>query len=137
MWQGSFWLPNWREMMVWGRNPSGFSTPNALTTFKPIDIEMVKEVLNTYAAEEFWNHLTLGLTQNANKSLHNTIWSLSLPKERTYHLNLFRISTAIAVLTSSEGELTLFGILTDLGLHPSCRTYSAILKGEFCSDHSR
>ncbi|KAI6655286.1 hypothetical protein LOD99_11429 [Oopsacas minuta] len=59
------------------RNPFGSSALNALTTFRPIDIEKVKELFNTYETEEFCGHLALGLTQHANESLHNTILSLS------------------------------------------------------------
>ena len=37
-----------------------------------------------------------------------------------------RISTAIAVLTFNEGELSLFGIMHDLGLAPSRQVYQSI-----------
>ena len=61
--------------------PSSSTTPATLTTFTPIDIQKVSEVFNTYATTEFCSHLTLGLTQDSNESLHNMIWCLC-PQEQ-------------------------------------------------------
>ncbi|KAI6652973.1 hypothetical protein LOD99_4050 [Oopsacas minuta] len=70
-----------------------------------IDIEKVKGEFNAYATEEFCSNLKLGLTQNANESLHNTIWILC-PNGKYVSLQSIRISTAIAILTFNEGELS-------------------------------
>ena len=118
------------------RNPSSSSTHTVQTTFKPNDIQKVREVFDTFATEEFCSHLTLGLTQNANESLHNTIWSLC-PKSKYISPQSIRISTAIAILAFNEGELSLFGILIDLGLSPSWSAYRSILKREYWSDYHR
>ena len=118
------------------RNPSSSSTHTVQTTFKPNDIQKVREVFDTFATEEFCSHLTLGLTQNANESLHNTIWSLC-PKSKYTSPQSIRISTAIAILAFNEGELSLFGILNDLGLSPSWSAYRSILKREYWSDYHR
>ena len=56
--------------------PSSSTTPATLTTFTTTDIQKVQDAFNTYATTEFCSHLTLSLTQNANESLHNMIWSL-------------------------------------------------------------
>ena len=96
----------------------------------------MREVFDTFATEEFCSHLTLGLTQNANESLHNTIWSLC-PKNKYISPQSIRISTAIAILAFNEGELSLFGILNDLGLSPSWSAYRSILKREYWSDYHR
>ena len=60
---------------TWSRwnKPSSTTTPATLTTFTPIDIQKVREVFNTYATTDLCSHLTLGLTQNSNESLHNMI----------------------------------------------------------------
>ncbi|KAI6651226.1 hypothetical protein LOD99_5373 [Oopsacas minuta] len=57
-----------------------------------------------------------------------TLYGVPAPKASINHLNLFRIITAIAVPTFNELELSLFGILTDLGLSLFWRTYTAFLK---------
>ena len=96
-----------------------------MNTFTTIDIQKVQEAFNTYATTEFCSHLTLGLTQNANESLHNIIWSLC-SKNKYVSPQSIRISTAIAVLTFNEGELSHFGIMYDLALAPSRQVYHSI-----------
>ncbi|KAI6658319.1 hypothetical protein LOD99_15588 [Oopsacas minuta] len=64
-------------------------------------------------------------------------YGVSVPNTSTYHHNLFRVSIAIAVLTFNDVGLSLFRILTDLGLSPSWQIYSAILKREYWSDYPR
>ena len=103
----------------WNR-PYISTTPATLTTFTTIDIQKVQEAFNTCATTELCSHLTLGLTQNANESLHNMIWCLC-PR-----ISMCLISTAIAVLTLNEGELSLFGIMYDLRLPPYRQVYRSI-----------
>ena len=105
--------------------PSSSTTPATSTTLTTIDIQKVQEAFSTYATTEFCSHLTLGLTQNANESLHNMIWCLC-PKNKYVSPQSIRISTAIAVLTFNEGELSLFGIMYDLGLAPYRQVYQSI-----------
>ena len=57
----------------WNR-PSSTSIPTSVSTYTPTDIQIIREVFNTYASPELCNHLTLGLIQNANEPLHNMIW---------------------------------------------------------------
>ena len=108
----------------WNR-PSSTSIPTSVSTFTSTDIQKIREVFNTYASPEFCSHLTLGLTQNANESLHNMIWS-RCPKNVYVSPRSIRISTALAILTFNETELSLFGIMTDLGLSPSRRVFRSI-----------
>ena len=108
----------------WNR-PSISTKPATLTTFTTIDIQKVQEAFNTYATTDFCSHLSLGLTQNANESLHNMIWCLC-SKNKYVSPQSIRISTAIAVLIFNEGELSLFGIMYDLGLVPSRQVYQSI-----------
>ena len=108
----------------WNRPPSS-TTPATLTTFTTIDIQKVREAFNSYATTNFCSHLTLGLTQNANESLHNMIWS----KNKYVSPQSIRTSTAIAVLICNEGELSLFGIMYDLGLAPLVRSTSLFPTG--------
>ena len=108
----------------WNR-PSISTTPATLNTFTTVDIQKVQEAFNTYATTEFCSHLTLGLTQNTNESLHNMIWCLC-SKNKYVSPQSIRISTAIAVLAFNEGELSLFGIMYDLGLAPSRQVYRSI-----------
>ena len=98
---------------------------NKPSTFTTTDIQKVQEAFNTYATTEFCSHLTLGLIQNAYESLHNMIWSLC-PKNKYVSPHSIRISTAIAVLTFNDGELSLFGVMYDLGLAPSSQLYQSI-----------
>ena len=53
------------------------------------------------------------------------IWSLC-SKSKYVSPQSIRISTAIAVLNFNEGELSLFGIMYDLGLAPSHQVYQSI-----------
>ena len=53
------------------------------------------------------------------------IWCLC-SKNKYVSPQSIRISTAIAVLTFNEGELSLFGIMYDLGLAPSRQVYQSI-----------
>ena len=105
--------------------PSSSTTPATLTTFTTTDIQKVQEAFSTYATTEFCSHLTLGLTQNANESLHNMIWCLC-PKNKYVSPQSIRKSTAIVVLNFNEGELSLFGVMYDLGLAPSSQVYQSI-----------
>ena len=108
----------------WNR-PTSSTTPATLTTFTTNDIQKVQEAFSVYATTDFCSHLTLGLTQNANESLHNMIWCLC-SKNKYVSPQSIRISTALAVLTFNEGELILFGIMYDLGLAPSRQVYQSI-----------
>ena len=126
----STFKPNLRESMVSMEKPFKLSTHTVQTTFKPNDIQKVREVFDTFATEEFCSHLTLGLTQNANESWHNTIWSLC-PMNKYISPQSIRISTVIAILALNQGKLSLFGILNDLGLSPSWSVYRSIVKREY------
>ena len=108
----------------WNR-PSISTTPATLSTFTTVDIQKVQEAFNTYTTTEFCSHLTLGLTQNANESLHMMIWCLC-SKNKYVSPQSIRISTAIDVLPFDKGELPLFGIMYDLGLAPSRQVYQSI-----------
>ena len=70
------------------RTTDSQTIPARSTNFTSIDIDKVREVFSIFASEEFCGHLTLGMTQNANESLHNTIW-ISAPKRNTYHHRAF------------------------------------------------
>lgn len=58
----------------WYRCHSQLSTISpSKTNLITLDIDKLKETFARFASLDFCNHLTLGLTQNANESLHNTI----------------------------------------------------------------
>ena len=57
--------------------------------------------------------LTLGLTQNANESLHSVLWHNAPKGKRVYSL---QASASIAVSTFNEGSLILASILADMGV---------------------
>ena len=113
----------------WNQTSVTKPPPPRSTNFTPQDILKVKEVFNTFGTEDFCNHLTLGMTQNANESLHNTIWNFC-PKAKYISPQSVRISTAIAVTIFNDGELSLFGILSDLKLNPSYTSYRSLCKRE-------
>ena len=87
----------------------------------------VREVLKTFGTEGFCKHLTLGMTQNANESLHNTIWNLC-PKAKNISTQSIRISTGFGVTIFNEGELSLYGILSGLKLSPSFSSLRSLCK---------
>ena len=89
----------------------------------------VRELFNTYATTGSCSHLTLGLKQNSNESLHNMIWCLC-SKNKYLSPQSIRISTDIAVLSFNEGELSLFVVMCDLGLSPSQQAYYSIVNRE-------
>ena len=110
--------------------------PAALTNYSPLEIEKIKEVFNIYATEEFCSHLTLGMTQNANESLHNTIWNLC-PKAKYVSLQSVTISTAVAVTIFNEGELSIYGFMKDLQLKPDYLSFRSIIKREHTKQKKR
>ena len=55
------------------------------------------------------------MTQNANESLHNTIWCLC-PKAKHVSPQSVTISTAIAVTLFNEEELSIYGLMKYLQL---------------------
>ena len=55
------------------------------------------------------------------------IWCLC-PKNKHVSPQSIRISTAIGVLSFNEVELSLFGMMYDLGLSPSRQAYQSIVK---------
>ena len=107
---------------------------DSLTT--PLEIDKIKEVFNIYATDEFCSHLTLGMTQNANESLHNTIWNLC-PKAKYVSPQSVTISTAVAVTIFNEGELSVYGFMKDLQLKPDYLSFRSIIKWEQTKQKSR
>ena len=86
-------------------------------------MEKLDEVFATFASTEFCSHLTLGLTEYANESLHNVIRNL-IPRSKYSSPASIYISVAFAVLTFSEGAIALYQLLSDLGLNPSPSTFA-------------
>ena len=121
----------WRQTSSSAKPP-----PAALTNYSPLEIEKIKEVFNIYATEEFCSHLTLGMTQNANESLHNTIWNLC-PKAKYVSPQSVTISTAVAVTIFNEGELSVYGFMKDLQLKPDYLSFRSIIKREQTKQKSR
>ena len=114
----------------WCRWKQTFNPPPPKdTNYSEIDIEKIKEVFNIYASEEFCSHLTLGMTQNANESLHNTIWCLC-PKAKYVSPQSVTISTAVAVTLFNEGELSIYGFMRDLQLGTTYLSFRSIIKRE-------
>ena len=103
----------WRQTSSSSKPP-----PPNLMNYYPHEIDKIKEVFNIYATGEFRSHLTLGMTQNANESLHNTIWNLC-PKAKYVSPQSVVISTAVAVTIFNEGELSIYGFMKDLLLKPT------------------
>ena len=114
----------WRQTSSSSKPP-----PAALTNYSPLEINKIKEVFNVYATEEFCSHLTLGMTQNANESLHNTIWNLC-PKAKYVSPQSVEISTAVAVTIFNEGEISIFGFMKDLQLNPPYLSFKSLIKRE-------
>ena len=101
----------------WRQISSSAKPPPAALTNSPLEIDKIKEVFNIYATEVFCSHLTLGMTRNANESLHNTIWNLC-PKAKYVSPQSVTISTAVAVTIFNEGELSVYGFMKNLQLKP-------------------
>ena len=113
----------------WTTTGDSQTIPARSTNFTSIDIDKVREVFSIFASEEFCGHLTLGMTQNANESLHNTIWNFC-PKAKYVSPQSIRISTAIAVVFFNDTELSLYGLLSDLNLNPSYIGFKSIMRRE-------
>ena len=103
--------------------------PATTTNFSTQDVAKVREVFNIFATEDFCRHLTLGMTQNANESLHNTIWNFC-PKAKYISPQSIRISTGIAVTVFNDGELSFYGLLSDLKLNPSYTSFRSLCRRE-------
>ena len=103
--------------------------PATITNFTSQDIKKVQEVFATFATEDFCKHLTLGMIQNANESLHNTIWNF-FPKAKYLSPQSVRISTAIAITIFNECELSLYGLLSNLRLRPSYTSFRSLCRRE-------
>ena len=114
----------WRQTSSSAKPP-----PAALTNYSLLEIDKIKEVFNIYATEEFCSHLTLGMTQNSNESLHNTIWNIC-PKAKYVSPQSVTISTAVAVTIFNEGELSIYGFMKDLQLKPDYLSFRFIIKRE-------
>ena len=69
------------------------------------------------------------MTQNANESLHNIIWNFC-PKAKYISPQSVAISTAVAVTVFNEGELSIYGFMEDLQLHPTCLAFRSLYKRE-------
>ena len=65
------------------------------------------------------------MTQNANESLHNTIWNLC-PKAKYVSPQSVTISTDVAVTIFNEGELSVYGFKKDLQLKPDYLSFRSI-----------
>ena len=114
----------WRQTSISSEPP-----PTALTNYTQQDIAKIREVFQIYCTEEFCSHLTLGMTQNANESLHNIIWNFC-PKARYVSPQSVTISTAVIVTVFNEGELSIYGFMRDLQLHPTYLCYRSLCKRE-------
>ena len=114
----------WRQTSSSAKPP-----PAALTNYSSLETDKIKEFFNVDATEEFCSHLTLGMTQNANKSLHNTIWNLC-PKAKYISFQSVTISGAVAVTIFNEGELYIYGLMKDLQLKPDYLSFRSKKKRE-------
>ena len=114
----------WRQTSTSSKQP-----PTAQTNFSQLDIDKTKEAFQTYATEEFCSHVTLGMTQNANESLHKVIWNFC-PKAKYVSPQSVAISTAVAVTVFNEGELSIYGFMKDLQLHPTFLAFRSLCKRE-------
>ena len=73
----------------WRNTTSSQPTPARTTSYTSEDISKVREVFATFDTEEFCKHLTLGMTQNAYESLHNSIWNFC-PNPNTSRLKAYK-----------------------------------------------
>ena len=121
---------------TWCKWRTAKTAPAATTNYTSNDIAKVTEVFQTYGNVEFCSHLTLGMTQNKNESLHNVIWNFC-PKSKYISPQSVRISTAIAVTIFNEGELSLYGIMKDLELNPTYISFSSLCKRELLRQRKR
>ena len=103
--------------------------PATTTNFSTPEVTKVREVFNIFATEEFCRHLTLGMTQNENESIHNTIWNFC-PKAKYISPQSIGIGTGIAVTFFNDGKLSLYGLLSDLKHNPSYTCFSTLCRRE-------
>ena len=120
----------WRAAAYSGKPP-----PPVETHLSNKDLEKIREVFQVFGTEEFCKYVTMGLTQNANEALHNTIWNFC-PKSKYISPRSIRISAAIAICVFNEGELVIYKLLDDLNLHPSSNAYESIVHREMVRKQS-
>ena len=87
----------------------------------------IKEVFAKYANEKFCSHLTLGMTQKANESLHSTIWNLFL-KAKYVTPQSVTISTTVTATIFNGGELPIYEFMKDIQLKPNYLSFSSIIR---------
>ena len=71
----------------------------------------------------------LGITQNANVSLHNIIWNFC-PKSKYISLQSVAITTPVAVTVFNEDELSVYGFMKDSQLYPTFLAFRSLCKRE-------
>ena len=114
----------WRQISTSSKQP-----PTAQTNFTQLDIFKTKEAFQSYVTVEFCSHLTLGIRQSSKESLHNFIWNFC-PKVKYISPRSIAISTAVAVTIFNEGELSIYGFMKDLQLHPTLHAFGFLCKWE-------
>ena len=102
-------------------------TPTKTTSYTLEEISKVREVFASFANEEFCKHLTLGMTDNANESLHDTIWNFC-PQPKYISPQSVRFSTLIAITMFNDGVLSIFGLMSEQNLNPSYTSFRSLCK---------
>ena len=85
-----------------------------------IEKQRARQVFDTFASLEFYCSMTIGKTQNSNKSLHSMIWQHSPKTKRVGEKSLIA-STAMAVLSHNDGSLAFAMLFKKLGMDASHR----------------
>ena len=83
--------------------------------------QRAREVFDLFASFQFCGSITLGKTQNSNKSLHSMIWHHS-PKAKRVRQKSLIASTVMAVLSFNDGSLAYAAWLKELGMIVSYNT---------------
>ena len=87
----------------------------------PNELARLHDVFQNFASHEMCSALTLGLTQNANESLHSVLWH-NAPKTKHVGQKSLQASASIAVCTFNEGSMMLAAILADMDVQCNRRT---------------
>ena len=82
------------------------------------EFSRLQDVFLKFASLDMCSASTLGLTQNANESLHSILWH-NAPKGKRVGQYSLQASASIAVSTFNEGSMILASILADMGVQCS------------------
>ena len=83
----------------------------------PLEMQRLRETFYVFTSISFCECITLGKTQNPNKSLHNLLWH-NAPKFKRVGQASLKACIALAILSFNDGSTSSASVLNFLGISP-------------------